>query len=77
MMREHVPQCWGEDVWLQAKDLELDPAKDVVRKFKTTRNAKLTEMFARVPGSKETYSLSPPSREEIRLAFSKSTLLSN
>jgi len=47
MMWEHIPQCWGEDVWLQAKDLELDPAKDVVRKFKMMRNAKLTKMFAR------------------------------
>jgi len=68
-MRDHVRLCWGEDVWKEAKDLELDPAKEVVRKFKTMKNVKLTEMFARVPGSKETYSISPPSREEIRLVF--------
>jgi hypothetical protein len=66
VMRNHIPQCWGEDVWLEAKNLELDPAKEVVKKFKTMKNVKLTEMFARVPGSKETFSLSPPSREEIR-----------
>ena len=68
-MREHVAACWGEDVWNEAKNLDLDPAKDVVKKFKTMKNVKLTEMFARAPGSKETYSLSPPSREAIRYVF--------
>ena len=77
VMRDHIPQCWSEDVWLQAKDLELDPAKDVIRKFKTMKNVKLTKMFARVPGSKETYSLTPPSCEEIRLAFQRSILFMN
>ena len=66
VMRDHIRVCWGEDVWNEAKDLDLDPAKDVVKKFKTLKNVKLTEMFSRVPGSKETYSLIPPSREEIR-----------
>ena len=66
VMRDHIPVCWSEDVWIEAKNLELDPAKDVVKKFKTMKNVKLTEMFARIPGSKEKYSLSPPSREEIR-----------
>lgn len=66
VMRDHIPVCWGEDVWNEAKNLDLDPAKDVVKKFKTLKNVKLTEMFSRVPGSKETYSLAPPSREEIR-----------
>ena len=28
MMCDYIPQCWGEDVWLQAKDLELDPANN-------------------------------------------------
>jgi hypothetical protein len=75
VMRDHIPQCWGEDVWLEAKNLELDPAKEVVKKFKTMKNVKLTEMFARVPGSKETFSLSPPSREEIRYAYSSLLLV--
>jgi hypothetical protein len=66
VMRDHIPHCWGEDVWNEAKDLNLDPAKNIVKNFKTMKNVKLTEMFARVPGSKETYSLAPPSREEIR-----------
>ena len=66
VMRDHIPHCWGEDVWNEAKDLDLDPAKNVVKNFKTMKNVKLKEMFARVPGSKETYSLAPPSREEIR-----------
>ena len=66
VMREHVPVCWGEDIWNEAKNLDLDPAKDVISKFKGMKNVKLTEMFTRVPGSKETFSLSPPSREEIR-----------
>jgi len=61
VMREHIPLCWGEDVWNDAKNLELKPAKDVIKKFKTMKNVKLTEMLKRVPGSKETYSLSPPS----------------
>lgn len=74
MMRDHIPQCWGENVWNEAKILELDRAKDVVGKFKKMKNVKLTEMLARVPGSKETYSLSPPSREQIRLVFQISTL---
>ena len=65
-MRDHIPQCWGEDIWNNAKDLELDPAKDIIRKSRTMKNIKLTEMLARLPGSKETFSLSPPSREEIR-----------
>jgi len=69
MMRDHIPQCWGEDVWNEAKNLELDRAKDVVGKFKKMKNVKLTEMLARVPGSKETYSLSPPSREQIWSVF--------
>src|SRR6266705_31298 len=30
------------------------------------KNVKLTEMLARLPRSKETFSLSPPSREEIQ-----------
>jgi hypothetical protein len=66
VMREHVPVCWGEDIWNEAKNLDLDPAKEVISKFKGMKNVKLTEMFTRVPGSKETYSLTPPSREEIR-----------
>jgi hypothetical protein len=65
-MRDHIPQCWGEDIWNNAKDLELDPAKEIIRKSRTMKNIKLTEMLARLPGSKETFSLSPPSREEIR-----------
>jgi hypothetical protein len=65
-MRDHIPVCWGEEVWNEAKTMELDPAKDVVKKFKTMKNVKLTEMFARIPGSKETYLLSPPSHEEIQ-----------
>lgn len=68
VMRDHIPGCWGEDVWNEAKNLNLDPAKDVVKKFKTMKNVKLTEMFARVSGSKESFSLAPPSREEIRYA---------
>ncbi len=69
VMREHIPLCWGEDVWNDAKNLELEPAKDVIKKFKTMKNVKLTEMLKRVPGSKETYSLLPPSREEIRYSI--------
>ena len=65
-MREHVAACWGEDVWNEAKSLDLDPAKDIVKRFKTMKNVRLTEMFARAPGSKETYSLTPPSHEAIR-----------
>ena len=64
-MCDHVPQCWGEDIWNNAKDLELDPAKEIIRKSRTMKNIKLTEMLARLPSSKETFSLSPPSREEI------------
>jgi len=69
MMRDHIPQCWGEDVWNEAKNLELDRAKHVVGKFKKMKNVKLTEMLARIPGSKETYSLSPPSHEQIWSVF--------
>ncbi len=65
-MRDHIPQCWGEDVWNNAKDLELDPAKELIRKSRVMKNVKLTEMLGRLPGSKETFSLSPPSREEIQ-----------
>jgi len=65
-MRDHILVCWGEDVWNEAKNLDLDPAKHVVKKFKTLKNVKLTKMFSRVPGSKETYSLRPPSCEEIQ-----------
>ena len=65
-MHEHVAACWGEDVWNEAKSLDLDPAKDIVKRFKTMKNVRLTEMFAWAPGSKETYSLTPPSREAIR-----------
>ena len=65
-MCDHIPLCWGEDIWNEAKNLDLDPAKDVIKKFKGMKNVQLTEMFARVPGSKETYSTTPPSREEIR-----------
>ena len=65
-MCEHVPVCWGKDIWNEAKNLDLDPAKDVISKFKGMKNVKLTKMFTRVPGSKETFSLSPPSREEIQ-----------
>jgi hypothetical protein len=64
-MRDHVSGCWGEDIWNEAKNLDLGPAKEVVKKFKTLKNIKLTENFARVPGSKETFSIKPPSREEI------------
>lgn len=66
VMREHISGYWGEDVWNEAKNLELDPAKDVINKIKNLKNVKLTEIFARVPGSKETYSLAPLSHEEIR-----------
>ena len=65
VMRDHIPGCWGEDVWNEAKNLNLDPAKDVVKKFKTMKNVKLTKMFVRVSGSKESFSLAPASREEI------------
>ncbi len=65
-MRDHVPQCWGEDIWNNAKDLKLDPAKEIIQKSRTMKNIKLTEMLARLPGSKETFSLSLPSCEEIR-----------
>jgi hypothetical protein len=64
-MCDHIPQCWGEDIWNNAKDLELDPAKEIIRKSRVMKNVKLTEMLGRLPGSKETFSLSPPSREEI------------
>lgn len=64
-MRKHIPQCWGEETWYQAKDLELDPAREIIQKSRTMKNIKLTEMMARLPGSKETFSLSPPSCEEI------------
>ena len=64
-MCNHVPQCWGEDIWNNAKDLKLDPAKEIIQKSRTMKNIKLTEMLARLPGSKETFSLSPPSHEEI------------
>jgi len=77
MMRDHIPQCWGEDVWNEPKDLELNRAKDVVRKFKKMRNVKLTEMLARIPGSKEMYSISPPSCEEIQLASQINILFSS
>jgi len=65
-MRNHIPQCWGAEIWNNAKDLELDPAKEIIRKSRTMKNVKLTKMLARLPESKETFSLSPPSREEIR-----------
>jgi hypothetical protein len=68
-MHEHVAACWIEDVWNEAKNLDLDPVKDVVKKFKTMKNVKLPEMFAQAPGSNETYSLSPPSREAIWYVF--------
>lgn len=29
-MRDHIPQCWDEDVWNNAKDLKLDPAKELI-----------------------------------------------
>lgn len=64
-MHEHISACWGGDVWNEAKNLELNPAKDVINKIKNLKNVKLTKIFARVPGSKETYSLAPPSCEEI------------
>jgi len=66
VMCKHISACWDEDVWNEAKNLELNPAKEVVNKIKNLKNVKLTEIFARVPGLKETYSLAPPSREEIR-----------
>jgi hypothetical protein len=68
-MRDHISQCWGEDIWNNAKGLELEPAKEIVRKSMVMKNVKLTEMLARLPGSKETFSLLPPSREEIRLVL--------
>jgi hypothetical protein len=70
-MRDHIPQCWGEDIWNNAKDLELEPAKEIIRKSRTMKNVKLTEMLGRLPGSKETFSLSPPSREETRVAIAR------
>ncbi len=69
VMCKHISACWDEDVWNEAKNLELNPAKEVVNKIKNLKNVKLTEIFARVPGLKETYSLAPPSREEIRWVF--------
>jgi hypothetical protein len=71
VMRDHVGVCWGEDVWNEAKSLELESAKEVVKNFKTLKNVKLTEIFARIPGSKETFSLKPPSREEIQFDLFK------
>jgi len=66
VMCNHIPVCWGEDVWNEAKNLDLNPAKYVVKKFKTLKNVKLTKNFSRVPGSKETYLLKPPSCDEIQ-----------
>ena len=48
------------------EQLELDPAKEIIRKSRTMKNVKLTEMLARLPGSKETFLLSLPSHKEIR-----------
>ena len=70
-MHEHVAACWGEDVWNEAKNFDLAPAKDVIKKFKTMKNVKLTEMFAWTPSSKETYSLSPLSREAIQYVLTQ------
>ena len=65
VMHDHIPLCWDKDIWNEAKNLDLDPAKDVIKKFKYMKNVKLTEMFVCVPGSKETYSTTPPLCEEI------------
>jgi hypothetical protein len=66
VMRDHISGCWGKDLWNEAKNLELESAREVIKNCKTLKNVKLTEIFARVPGSKETFSLKPPSQEEIR-----------
>lgn len=68
-MWDHVPWCWGEDIWNKAKDLKLGPAKEIIGKAKVMKNVQLTEMFARAPNSKETFSLRPPTREQIRYAL--------
>jgi hypothetical protein len=54
----HKPQ--DEDKWNNTKDLELDPAKEIIQKSRVMKNVKLTEMLGRLPGSKETFPLSPP-----------------
>lgn len=65
-MHEHIASCWGEDVWNHVKDVKLDAAKDIVKKAKTLKNSKLTKMFAQAPNSKETFSLTSPTKEGIR-----------
>jgi hypothetical protein len=59
-MRDHILQCWGEDIWNNAKDLKLEPAKEIIRKSRTMKNIKLTEMLTRLPSLKGTFSLSLP-----------------
>jgi len=65
-MCDHIPQCWSEDIWNNTKDLELDPAKELIRKSRVMKNVKLTEMLSRLLGFKETFSLLPPSCKEIQ-----------
>jgi len=66
VMCDHIARCWSEDLWNEAKNLQLEPAKEVIKNCNTSKNVKLTEIFARVPGLKETFSLKPPSWEEIQ-----------
>ena len=66
VMCDHIARCWSEDLWNEAKNLQLEPAKEVIKNCNTLKNVKLTEIFARVPGLKETFSLKPPSWEEIQ-----------
>src|SRR5258705_5152355 len=66
VMHDHIARCWSEDLWNETKNLELEPAKEVIKNCKILKNVKLTEIFVRIPGSKEIFSLKPSSQEEIR-----------
>lgn len=65
-LTDHISNCWGDEIWSHTKGMKAKAAKEIVEKCKKNKNAKLTDMFSRVPGSKETFSLAPPSWESVR-----------
>ena len=40
-MCDHILQYWSEEIWNNTKDLELDPAKEIIQKSRTMKNVKL------------------------------------
>ena len=66
-LRKHAIQCWGKDIVDAAKAAgSAEGARGILKKKENLRDGSIAIAFERVGKGKPTYSIRPPTNDEIR-----------